>query len=79
MNNLIMAADSGDRLETLKALRHLLAARLDKCESNRDVASMSKRLMDCIEEIEELEKKKDESEHDQLEEFRRRCGIRAVR
>lgn len=78
MNNLIKAADSGDRLETLKELRHLLAERLNACESNRDIASMSKRLMDCIEEIEMLEKSKAASENS-LDEFRRRYGVRLVR
>lgn len=52
---LVGAADSGNRLETLKALRHLLAERLEACDSNRDVASMSKRLMDCVAQIAELE------------------------
>ena len=54
--SLTEAAQSGDRLATLIALRDLLAVRLDNGASDRDVASLSRRLMQTIAEIEELEK-----------------------
>lgn len=66
MNNdnvdLITAAKSGDRLETLIALRDLLAERLQHTESSRDISSMSRRLMQCISEIETLQKYKQAEE-----------------
>ena len=55
-NNIVDAAKTGDRLKTLIALRDLLAERLNDSNSNRDVASMSKRMMQCLAEIEEIKK-----------------------
>ena len=57
--DLVDATATGDRLETLIALRDLLARRLQESGSDRDIASMSRRLMQCISEIETLEKVKD--------------------
>ena len=62
MANLTEAAASGDRLQTLKELRGLLAERLEQSNSDRDIASMSKRLMDVTETIEALEQKKADAE-----------------
>lgn len=72
--DLISAAKSGDRLETLIALRDLLAERLQHTESSRDISSMSRRLMQCISEIETLEKIKRDAEENpfDLAYFRRR-------
>ena len=53
--DIVRAARSGDRLETLMALRDLLAERLKTSKSSRDIASMSRRLLQCIDEIEELQ------------------------
>lgn len=41
-------AQKGDRIETLTALRDYLANALDECQSDRDKASLSLRLIDCI-------------------------------
>ena len=60
--DLIGAAKSGDRLATLIALRDLLAERLQNTSSSRDVSSISRRLMQCVCEIEALEKLKKETE-----------------
>ena len=60
--DLIEAAQTGDRLETLIALRNLLAEKLQNTDSGRDVASMSRRLMQCVSEIETLERIKKELE-----------------
>lgn len=51
-DNILDAAKSGDRLRTLIALRDLLAERLQEADSDRDISSMSRRLMQCISEIE---------------------------
>lgn len=71
--DLITAAKSGDRLETLIALRDLLAERLQNTTSGRDVASMSRRLMQAVAEIETLEKLKTEAEENpfSLRDFRK--------
>lgn len=75
--DLITAARSGDRLETLIALRDLLAERLQNTESSRDISSMSRRLMQCISEIETLETLKREEEENpfKLSEFRKRARL----
>ena len=58
--DLIDAARSGNRLETLIALRDFLAERLQNTDSGRDIASMSRRLMQCMNEIETLEQIRDD-------------------
>lgn len=51
---LTAAAGTGVRLNLLRALRDRLAADLDACQSSRDVASLSQRLMDVAAQIDEL-------------------------
>lgn len=72
--DLIEAAKSGDRLETLIALRDLLAERLQTTGSSRDISSMSRRLMQCISEIETLTELKRQREENpfRLSDFRKR-------
>lgn len=53
---LAATARAGDALATLRALRDRIAADLDSCDSARDVASLSQRLMDVVEKIAALEK-----------------------
>ena len=60
--DIIGAVKSGDRLETLIALRDMLAQRLQETTSARDISSMVRRLMQCVEEIEILEKQKQDKE-----------------
>lgn len=48
-------AAPGGRLAGLVALRERLAAELDACESARDVAALSIRFMDVLEQIDGLE------------------------
>ena len=43
------AAKTGSRRATLEALRDKLAETIDECESGRDVAALSRRLMDVCE------------------------------
>ena len=62
MTNLVEAAKSGDKRATLVALRDKLAETIQNCDSGRDMASNSKRLMDVIEEIEQIDKETAEQE-----------------
>ena len=68
MTNLVDAAKSGNKRETLIALRDILAATIQNCESGRDMASNTKRLMEVMAEIEALPdpEAKKESKHDRL-------------
>lgn len=54
MTNLIDAAKSGDKRATLIALRDILAETIQNCESGRDMASNTKRLMEVMAELETL-------------------------
>lgn len=60
MTNLIDAAKSGDKYETLIALRDVLAKTIQECESGRDMASNTKRLMEVMTEIEAIETAREE-------------------
>lgn len=61
MADLVSAAQSGNRRETLEALRDKIAKSIQGCESGRDVAALSKRLMEVMNEIDSLPKPKAES------------------
>lgn len=54
MANLVEAARSGDKRKTLIALRDKLAETIDNCDSGRDMAANSKRLMEVMAELESL-------------------------
>ena len=54
MANLIDAAKSGDKRETLIALRDILAETIQNCDSGRDMASNTKRLMEVMAELEAM-------------------------
>lgn len=66
--NLVEAAKSGNKRDTLIALRDILAKTIQNCESGRDMASNTKRLMEVIAELEALPdpEKKKTSKHDRL-------------
>lgn len=66
--DLISAAQSGDKRETLIALRDILAKTIQECESGRDMASNTKRLMEVMAELEAMPdpNAKKESKHDRL-------------
>ena len=61
MADLVSAARSGDKRETLEALRDKIAASIQDCESGRDVAALSKRLMEVMNEIDALPKQRKSS------------------
>lgn len=54
MSNLVEAAKSGDKRKTLIALRDKLAETIENCESGRDMAANSKRLMEVMAELEAI-------------------------
>lgn len=68
MASLTEAVKSGDKRATLIALRDKIAETIETCESGRDMASNSKRLMEVIAEIEALPNPEAEkiSKHDRL-------------
>lgn len=67
MANLVDAAKSGDKRETLIALRDILAKTIQECDSGRDMASNTKRLMEVMAEIDALpEPNAKTSKHDRL-------------
>ena len=68
MTNLVEAAKSGDKRATLMALRDKIAETIENCESGRDMAANSKRLMEVMAELESLPdpKEKRVSKHDRL-------------
>lgn len=54
MPRLSEAASSGNRRATLEALRDKLAASVESCDSGRDTAALSKRLMEVMAEIDAI-------------------------
>ena len=68
MSNLTDAAKSGNKRDTLIALRDKIAATIDNCESGRDMAANSKRQMEVMAEIDALPEPAAEkqSAHDKL-------------
>lgn len=72
------AAASGIHLDTLRALRDRIASDIDTCESARDVAALSQRLMDLLKQIAEIEAAEapPASEGSGLSEFQKRLADR---
>lgn len=62
----------GDRLASLRALRDRLAESLDETESARDVATLSARLADVLEQIEACERAQVKPKGTPLDELRAR-------
>lgn len=74
MGKIEKAVKTGDRLDTLRALRELLAARLDACDSNRDIAALSRQLVQVTAEIDEIEKES-ETTITSLDAFRKKVKL----
>lgn len=69
MASLTEAAKTGDKRATLIALRDILAVTIENCESGRDMAANTKRLMEVMAELETLPdpaKQRRVSKHDAL-------------
>ena len=58
--DLVSAAASGDRKATLIALRDAIARTIQSCESGRDMASLSKRLMEVMDELDAIAEPEDD-------------------
>ena len=58
MGKLLQAVQSGDKRKMLAELRDEIAQTIEGCESGRDMAALSKRLMEVVEEIEEIDHRK---------------------
>lgn len=61
VTSLVDAAKSGDKRATLVALRDILAKTIQECDSGRDMASNTKRLMEVISEIESVDREQEEA------------------
>ena len=59
--DLVSAAASGDRRATLVALRDAIARTIQSCESGRDMASLSKRLMEVMDELDAIAEPEDDA------------------
>lgn len=55
MGKLLTAVQSGSRREMLVELRDEIATTIEGCESGRDMAALSKRLMEVVDEIESID------------------------
>jgi hypothetical protein len=66
---LVDAAKSGDRRKTLEALRDKIASSIQDCESGRDVAALSKRLMEVMGELDAMPKPSEDDELAELQEL----------
>lgn len=62
VTNLVDAAKSGNRRDTLIAMRDILAKTIQECDSGRDMASNTKRLMEVMNEIEQIDQEIAEKE-----------------
>ncbi len=70
------AVASGSEVQALEALRDALAAQLTDCESARDYAALSLRLMDAVERISVLEADAPEQEGTVLDDLAKRRAAR---
>ena len=73
--SLVDAVSSGDRVESLVALRDENASAIDKGVPPRDLAALSKRLMDVVNQIDGLGGRRTD-EDDTFDELRRRRAAR---
>ena len=66
----VSIVESGDKYNTLVALRSLLADRLQNTTSARDIASVSRRLMEVIDRIEEMDRQREYENTDKAKKWR---------
>ena len=52
--NLVQSVKKGSRRDTLEALRDILATTIQSTDSGRDIAALSKRLMEVMAELDSL-------------------------
>ena len=58
----VVKAVADGKKETLIALRDTIARTIDECNSGRDMAALSKRLMEVMDEIEAIEQSEKEKD-----------------
>jgi hypothetical protein len=58
--DIVSAAATGDRRATLIALRDAIARTIQSCESGRDMAALSKRLIEVMDELDAISSSDDE-------------------
>lgn len=58
--DIVSAAATGDRRATLIALRDAIARTIQTCESGRDMAALSKRLIEVMDELDAISSSDDE-------------------
>ena len=63
MGKLLDAVQKGNKRQTLVELRDEIASTIEACESGRDMAALSKRLMEVIEEIDAIDARSAEREN----------------
>ena len=73
------AVGSGSERAALEALRDALATQLDECESARDYAALSLRLMDCLSRISALESAEPVERKTVLDDLAKRRAERSAR
>lgn len=73
------AVGSGSERRALEALRDALAAQLEECESARDYAALSLRLMDCLSRISVLEGAEPVERRSVLDDLAKRRADRSAR
>lgn len=72
--DVLSAAQSGNRLQALIALRDTLANAIDTCESMRDLSSLSRQMADVLAQIAELAP--EEKKGDAVDEIAQRRAAR---
>ena len=73
------AVGSGSERRALEALRDALATQLEECESARDYAALSLRLMDCLSRISALESAEPVERKSVLDDLAKRRADRSAR
>lgn len=76
--SVLSAAESGDQMRTLCALRDRLAGEIDRCESPRDLASLSARMVDVLAQIKLAVAAQPEQKGTALDELQRRRAARSA-
>jgi len=78
-DDLLGVARTGVRLDTLRALRDVLAIQIKATDSARDVAALSQRLMDVLAQIDTCEKADPVREGTALDEVNARRAAKAAK
>ena len=66
MGNLQQAARSGDKRKTLEQLRSILAYNIETCDSKRDIAALSRRLIEVCEMLDAMPSPDDSDPVDEM-------------